>query len=615
MFVLGTAGHIDHGKSVLVQALTGIDPDRLEEEKARGMTIDLGFAWMKLPSGREVGIVDVPGHERFIKNMLAGVGSIDLAMLVMAATEGVMPQTREHLAILDLLEVKRGIVVLTKADLVDGEMLELVKMEAEELLASTSLSESPLVAVSAVTGQGMPELVSQIDVLLAETEPRRDIGHPRLPVDRVFTITGAGSVVTGTLIDGSLSVGDSVEILPEGIKSRVRGLQTHKTKEEKAVPGSRVAINLVGVAHEQIRRGSVVTSPGWLKSTSLITMKLRMLGDIPRHLRHDTEVSLFVGADETTAKVRLLQADGLKPGASGWAQLVLAKEVVAVRGDHVIVRSSMETLGGGMIIGTGGRRLPRKWPDIIENLEARRQDSPAEVILALIGARGRVEFTALAAEAAVSREEVEGILSELSERGSIVILTEGKQRLIIAQTAWNNIGQALTKALAEYHRIYPAREGMPSGEMTSKLALGSFANAAVKNMLEAGLIGQTGGVWHVPGYGVRLSETQKKAVTEFLAQLKTNPYAPPHDTKLEPDLLGMLVSRGEVIRVGPIVFNAEAYRDMVSGVTAHLKAHGKITLADVRDIFGNSRKYAQALLEHMDGAKITRRVGDERVLY
>ncbi|MDP2932015.1 MAG: selenocysteine-specific translation elongation factor, partial [Chloroflexota bacterium] len=243
MFVLGTAGHIDHGKSALVRALTGIDPDRLREEKERGMTIDLGFAWLKLPGGREVGVVDVPGHERFIKNMLAGVGGIDLALLIIAANEGVMPQTREHLAILDLLGIKKGIVVITKKDLVDDEWLGLVKMEAEELVAPTTLAGSPVVAVSSTTGDGVPDLISTIDKLLSVIPPRRDIGRPRLPIDRVFTIAGSGTVVTGTLIDGSLTVGQEVEIVPPGLKSRLRGLQTHKARLNTAGPGSRVAAN------------------------------------------------------------------------------------------------------------------------------------------------------------------------------------------------------------------------------------------------------------------------------------------------------------------------------------------------------------------------------------
>ena len=263
MFVLGTAGHIDHGKSVLVRALTGIDPDRLREEKERGMTIDLGFAWLRLPSGQEVGIVDVPGHERLIKNMLAGVGSIDLALLIIDASEGVMPQTREHLAILNMLGIKRAVAVITKKDLVDNEWLSLVKIEIEKLLSPTALSQAPIVSVSALTGEGLPDLVSVIDKLLGSTPPKKDIGRPRLPIDRVFTIAGSGTVVTGTLIDGSLTVGQDVEIIPSDLRSRIRGLQTHKAQVDTATPGSRVGANLVGIATSQLQRGDVLTKPGW----------------------------------------------------------------------------------------------------------------------------------------------------------------------------------------------------------------------------------------------------------------------------------------------------------------------------------------------------------------
>ncbi|HJX12322.1 MAG TPA: selenocysteine-specific translation elongation factor, partial [Dehalococcoidales bacterium] len=330
MFVLGTAGHIDHGKSVLVRALTGIDPDRLREEKERGMTIELGFAWLKLPSGREVGVVDVPGHERFVKNMLAGVGGIDLALLIVAANEGAMPQTREHLAILDIIGVRRGIVVITKKDLVDDELLSLVRMEVEEIIAGTALAGAPVVAVSAVTGEGLPELLAVIDGLLETTQPRPDLGRPRLPIDRVFTMAGSGTVVTGTLIDGTLSVGQEVEIVPAGIKSRLRGLQTHRAKIETAEPGSRVAANLVGVNTSQLQRGDVVTRPGWLVPTRLVTVKLSLISYLPRPLRHGAAVSFHTGAAETMARVRLLEADELRPGAATWAQLALDRPVATI---------------------------------------------------------------------------------------------------------------------------------------------------------------------------------------------------------------------------------------------------------------------------------------------
>ena len=292
MRVIGTAGHVDHGKSTLVHALTGIDPDRLKEEKEREMTIDLGFAWLKLPSGREVSIVDVPGHEDFIKNMLAGAGGIDCALLVVAADEGVMPQTREHLAILDLLQVRDGVVALTKSDTIeDPEWLDLVQEEVREELAGTVLQDAKIVPVSAHTGFGLSELLEELDRLLQSPPPRQESGRPRLPIDRVFTIAGFGTVVTGTLIDGRLHNGQEVEILPRGLKARIRGLQTHKVKVELAIPPSRVAVNLTGVSKEQLRRGDVLTTPGWLRPTLLLDARLRLLKDAPRPLVHNATLT------------------------------------------------------------------------------------------------------------------------------------------------------------------------------------------------------------------------------------------------------------------------------------------------------------------------------------
>ena len=419
MFVLGTAGHIDHGKSLLVQALTGIDPDRLREEKERGMTIELGFAWLKLPSGREVGIVDVPGHERFIKNMLAGVGGIDLALLIVAANEGVMPQTREHLSILDLIGVRRGIVAITKKDLVDADILSLVRMEVEELIKDTALSQSPVMAVSAVTGEGLPELVASIDKMLSLTEPRPDLGRPRLPIDRIFTMSGAGTVVTGTLIDGSLTVGQEVEIVPSGLKSRLRGLQTHKSKIETAAPGSRVAANLVGINTGELQRGDVVTIPGWLTPARMMTVKLNLISYLKRPLRHGTEVSFHTLAAETMAKVRLLEADELNPGDSTWAQLVLERPVAAIKGDRYIIRSPMETLGGGVIVEAQAKRLRRFRPEIIENLKAREGGTSEDAILALLEAKQPLELTALVTLSNLPAEKAQVAIESLIQEGKI----------------------------------------------------------------------------------------------------------------------------------------------------------------------------------------------------
>ena len=616
MFVLGTAGHIDHGKSVLVQALTGIDPDRLLEEKERGMTIDLGFAWFKLPSGQEVGIVDVPGHERFIKNMLAGVGGIDLALIVIAANEGVMPQTREHLAILDLLEIQKGIIVITKKDLVDEEWLELVRMDVEELISTTSLSQAPVITVSAVTGEGLPKLVSAIDELLSSTEPRKDTGRPRLIIDRVFTITGSGTVVTGTLIDGSLSTGQEIEIVPSSLKSRLRGLQTHKARINTATPGSRVAANLVGIATPQLKRGDVLTKPGWLTPTTLVSVQLRLLPHLRRPLSHNATVSFHSGSAETMAKVRLLEKEKVEPGDTTWAQLVLNEPVALVKGDHFIIRSSMETLGGGKVVDLHARRLRRFRPSVIQSLKVRKEGTTEEVIMALLETRQPLELTTLMAQCDLPASEVQPALESLTQQGQVIDIGQGEHRLLYTAAGWERLAKQATTILQDYHQRFPTRSGMPKVELGSRLKLSRYSPNIWQRLLEKGVLSEEGLVMRLPTYRVQLTRAQQAKIDAFLRSLDQNPYAPPSDLIPEPDLLNLLIERHQAVKLNEdVVFSASAYDEMVKKVTAHIKAHGKVTLAEVRDLFKTSRKYAQALMEHLEERKITRRVGDERVLY
>ena len=616
MFVLGTAGHIDHGKSALVRALTGIDPDRLREEKERGMTIDLGFAWFTLPSGQEVGIVDVPGHERFIRNMLAGVGGIDLALLIVAANEGVMPQTREHLAILDLLGIQRGIVVMTKRDLVDEEWLELVKMDIEELVSGTSLSGAPIVAVSAVTGEGLPDLVATIDKLLDSAEPRRDTGRPRLPVDRIFTIAGSGTVVTGTLVDGSLSVGQEVEIVPAGLRSRIRGLQTHKARLDTATPGSRVAANLVGVGTSQVRRGDVVTRPGWLTPTRMVSVQLRLLAYLRRPLAHSTTVSFHTGAAETLAKVRLLEKDRVMPGEITWAQLVLGKPVAVVKGDHFIIRSPTETLGGGKIVELGGKRLRRSRPAVVQSLKAREEGTTEEVAMAWLETKGPAELPELLAQGDLPEADVRAAVESLIEQSKVIRIDHGEHGVLFAAAGWEQLANQGVTILQDYHRRFPARPGMPKVELGSRLKLGKYAPAIWSRLLGEGVVIEEGLLVRLPSHQARLTQAQQAKVDNFLRSLEQNPYAPPGDQIPEPDLLNLLIEQRRVVKVSDsVVFFAPAYDDMVQEITSYIRAHGKVTLAEVRDLLKTSRKYAQALMEHLDEKKVTRRVGDERVLY
>src|SRR4030066_358276 len=613
MFVIGTAGHIDHGKSLLVQKLTGIDPDRLREEKERGMTIDLGFAWVKLPGSQEVGIIDVPGHERFVKNMLAGVGGIDLALLIVAADEGVMPQTREHLAILDLLDITKGIVVITKKDLVDEELLSLVKLEVAERREPTTPAGATVVAVSAVSGEGLPELVSSIDRVLATAEPRKDIGRPRLMIDRAFTISGSGTVVTGTLIDGSLSVGQEVEFVPSGLKARLRGLQTHKARIDVAKPGSRVAANLAGVAVSQWERGDVLTSPGWLVPTARVDVRLRMLSDLKHALRHSATVSFFTGTAEVMAKVHLLEKDKLDSGDISWAQLALAKPVALVKGDHFIIRSPMDTLGGGHIVNSHAPRHHRFRTAIIRTLKVRGEGAIEDVIVATLEAKQPLEVERLIVQCGLAADEALGVVDELIRRGKVVAVGQGEHSLLFASSGWERLAKKAEAAVENHHRKFPARSGMPKGELGNKLGL-SPNSPALQRLFDGGILVEEGATVHLPSYRIQLSQQQQARIDVFLSALNQSPYSPPGDITLEPDLLNLLIEQQQGVKVSEgVAFSAPAYHEMVEKVRVHAKAKGKVTLAEVRDILGTSRKYAQALLEYMDEKKLTRRVGDERV--
>jgi selenocysteine-specific elongation factor len=616
VFVLGTAGHIDHGKSALVQALTGMDPDRLHEEKERGMTIDLGFAWLTLPGGQEVGIVDVPGHERFVTNMLAGVGSIDLALLIIAANEGVMPQTREHLAILDLLGIDRGIVVVTKKDLVDQEWLELVRMDIEELLKSTTLARAPVVAVSAITRDGLDELVATIDRLLPVSSSRKDSGRPRLPIDRVFTIPGSGTIVTGTLIDGSLSVGQEVEIVPPGLTTRLRGLQTHKTKLTSVTPGSRVAANVVGIATTDIKRGDVLTKRGWLLPTSLLSVEVRLLPYMRRPLRHNVVVSFHTGAAESMAKIRLLDKDRLEPGGSAWAQVQLETPLALVKGDRFIIRSPMETLGGGTVVESHAKRLRRFKDAVIEGLKTRERGTIEDSILGLLETRQPLELKGAVAGSELPAEEVGPALETLVKEARAVSVGQGDGRLFYTASGWEKLVQQAAAVLQDHHKRFPARMGIPKVELASRLKLGKQSPAILSLMVNQGAVADDGLTARLPTHEVRLTPTQEAAVSAFLRGLVENPYSPPSDRIPEPDLLNLLIERRQVVKTGEgVVFGIKGFDEMVGGVVDYIRTHEKVTLAEARDLFKTSRRYVQSLLEYMDDKKITRRVGDDRVLY
>ena len=527
-----------------------------------------------------------------------------------------MPQTREHLAILDLLGIEKGVVALTKKDLVDKDFLELVRMDVEELISKTTLAGAPIVAVSSITGEGIPELRETIDKLLRATPPRKDIGRPRLPIDRVFTIAGSGTVVTGTLIDSSLSVGQEVEILPAGLKSRIRGLQTHKAREDTATPGSRVAVNLVGIATTDLNRGDVVTTPGWLKPTLKLSASLHLLPHLRRPLRHNAAVSFHTGAAETMAKVRLLDKEKMEPGETAWVQIVLASPVALVKGDRFIIRSTMDTIGGGVVVESDAKQLRRFRPAVIESLKVKEAGASEEVLVTLLESKQPLELQVLLAQADLPGSEAQPALESLIREARIVKVGQTEPFLLFTASGWGNLIKQATEVLQDYHKKFSARAGMPKSELGSRLKLGKYSPAVWQKLAEQGVLSEEGLAVRLAAFQVQLTKVQLAQLDAFLKSLAQNPYSPPVDQIPEPDLLNLLISQQRVVKVSDnVVFAVSAYSEMVGKITAHIKTKGTITLAEVRDLFNTSRRYAQALLEHLDEKKVTRRVGDERVLY
>ncbi len=619
VYVIGTAGHVDHGKSTLVQALTGIDPDRLREEKERGLTIDLGFAWLTLPTGEEVSIVDVPGHERFIKNMLAGVGGIDLALLVIAADEGVMPQTREHLAIIDLLGITHGVVALTKSDLVDSDLLELARADVEDVLAGTSLEDSPIIACSGVSRLGLDDLLDAVSQQLAKTPRRRDIGRPRLPIDRVFTMTGFGTVVTGTLIDGSLTVGQEVEVLPGPLRSRIRGLQSHGTKVEIAPPGRRTAVNLAGLAVNDLRRGLVVTAPGWLRPTDSVDVRLRAVSYLSRPIRHNLETTFHSGAAEIEGRLLLLDADELRPGESAWAQVRLSEPMAIVKGDRFIIRDPNDTLGGGRIIDTHVRRHRRFHAPTTAALEQMEKGSPEELLRAAVARAEPVELREVLKQAPLEPAAARAAVQSLVDSGDLLTLDgapPADATLLMTSTGFQALTSRLRDTLAAYHNASPLRRGMPPQELRHRLTLSARAfDQALASWVRRGDAVDFAGAVALPGHKPAPDAAQRARADAFLTALDASPYSPAPESPVDDDLLAYLENQGRIVRVGDgVAFSAAAYEEMTARIVAYLKEHKTITLAQVRDMFTTSRKFAQALLEHMDGQHITRRTGDTRIL-
>lgn len=624
MRVVGTAGHVDHGKSSLVLALTGINPDRLQEEQEREMTIDLGFAWLTLPHGETISLVDVPGHEAFIKNMLAGAGGMDAVILVIAADEGIMPQTREHLAILDLLKIQGGVVALTKTDMTfDPGWLDLVQSEIRAALAGTALETAEIVPVSARTKQGLNEFQLALERVLANVSEKADRHRPRLPIDRVFTMSGFGTIVTGTLTGGALSVGDEVEVAPRGLRSRIRGIQAHKKKVELAEPGGRTAVNLANVATDELARGDVVVLPDSFQPTSMLDARIEWLGSAPKPLAHSQQVEFFLHTSQVLARVRLLEGDTLAPGKQGWAQLVLAAPVVAAQGDRFILRypSPGITVGGGVIVAPHPTaRHHRNRPEVIERLSRALQGTPADLVLQYVEAHPASDAAEIALGTAVDKATAQSALAGLTSTGEMVAIEQEQPPLYLTRAVWNRWRERLTNELAAYHKQYPLRGGMPRQEVKSRSKISPRAFDAVLAQAAAdGMVRANDRQVALADHRIVFDAAAQTRIDQLLKQFQDAPYNPPSladaEAAVGSETLYALIEQGTLERVAPtVLFAPAAVSTMQTWVLEHLKTQGEVTAAQLRDQFGTSRKYAIAFLEYLDARHITRRVGDARVL-
>jgi selenocysteine-specific elongation factor len=624
MYIIGTAGHVDHGKSTLIEAITGTHPDRLKEERDREMSIVLGFDSFTLPDGKGISIVDVPGHRDFIENMLSGISGIDACLFVIAADEGVMPQTREHLAILDLLEVGTGVIALTKVDLVnDQEWLDLVEAEIEQLVAGTTLKNAPIQRVSAKTKEGIPELLDILGGVLETQNPRVDLGRPRLSVDRIFSMPGFGSVVTGTLKDGQFKTGDEVIVLPSGNKGRIRGLQAHNQDVDEVGPGRRTAVNISGIETKLISRGDVVVHPGDYSSTRRLDVSFRFLPDIEGSLRHNMETKLFLGADEVISRVRLLGVDFLKPGETAWLQLEVEKPVVALRGDRFILRrpSPSETLGGGIVLDPHPPYRHKRFDDaILDQLEALSGGEPSDVLLQAMTRFGAGPVDEVLKVSGLEEDTAREIMDQLVKEKTLILVGKGKNQIVTVRSLWEDQKKHLLDMIIIYHKNHPLRSGMPREELKSQMRMdGGIFDRLVENLIQTGEIFQEGPVVSIKGFKIAYSSDQEKKIKELMAQFKANPTQPPSVKECREavgeEIYKSLVDGGELLQVSSeVVFTPEIHKKMVADVQGKITKDGPVTVAQVRDLLGSSRKYVLAFLENLDAEGVTVREGDVRRL-
>lgn len=628
--IIGTAGHVDHGKTLLIKALTGIETDRLAEEKKRGITIELGFAHLNWPDGTQAGIVDVPGHERFIRNMLAGAGGIDLAMLVVAADEGFMPQTVEHLNILTLLGITDGLVVVTKKDMVDDEWLAMVEEEVRERTKGSFLEGKPILTVSAHTGEGIDALKQSLYELVRKAREKNVRIPFRLPVDRVFSVDGFGTVVTGTLIEGCINEGDAAQLAPSGTSTRIRNLQVHGETVRTAYAGQRVAVNLAGLRKTDVKRGDAVVRPASVRTSRMLDVKLTNLRDSGRVITNDMQVHLYHGAAVILAKVVLLERDALEPGESGYAQLRMAEPVASKNGDRFVIRfySPLETIGGGVILDDAPRRHKRNAPEVIRALKIKESGSAGDRLAQTLAEMGLALPTKaqLAGKLGADPESIAFELEGLLGSGRALEPLEGRY---IAASALDGVAASCRTMLSDYHAKNPLHAGMKAAEFRQKLfgALDhALADALTAQLNQEGVVKRVGERYALADFEVRYTKRQSAMREKLLQAYRKADIEPgtleevaamfrPNERADFKQVIESLLSGGELFMLSPeICYDKKAYERACGAVRAHYAENDTLTLAQLRDLLGTSRKYALTILEHFDKTGVTKKEGDLRRL-
>lgn len=630
--IVGTAGHVDHGKTCLIKALSGIDTDRLKEEKKRGITIELGFANLIDTDGVHIGIIDVPGHEKFVKNMLAGIGGIDLVLLVIALDEGVMPQTVEHFEILKMLQIRQGIVVLTKSDTVDSDWADMVEEDVRELIKGSFLEQAELIRVSSYTGENIDVLRQKIVTMAKQAGRRREEKELfRLPIDRVFTMEGFGTVVTGTLIEGMCEAGEEVMVYPQERLLKIRGVQSHGQKEEKACAGQRTAINLAGIKKEELSRGEVLAYPGSLVNSTMVDATLRLFDSTQRKLKNGDRVHLSYGSAQAIGKVILLDCDVVEAGQEALVQLRFDDPICVKRNDKFIIRfySPVETFGGGTVLNPAADKHKRGQEDIIESLRLKKTGTDMEILEQMVNEESRrfPEAKDLAAWMDLTVSEAEQMLDTLRNKKKILHLNDGS---FVGKAYWEKVSELANQVLAHFHRENPIVEGMDREELKSRLAermhlkSGKKAEALIAELEKRKVITIQGSVVSVAGFTVSYSDEASQMMTDMENIYKKAGIEVPStdelvgaykDKKQARQVLSELTKKGILVKAGTgVLMHKEHWDRALSVLRDHLASHPQITLGEFRDLLGTSRKYAVMLLETYDQMKITKKIGDARVL-